>query len=33
MSQKSHMYLPEAEEREEGGTPDIIGGVRIGLVF
>jgi selenocysteine lyase/cysteine desulfurase len=28
-----HRYLERIEEREEGGTPDIIGSVRAGLVF
>ena len=28
-----HDYLPEIELREEGGTPDIIGSIRAGLVF
>jgi len=28
-----HRYLENLEEREEGGTPDIIGAVRAGLVF
>ncbi|MFU8840576.1 MAG: aminotransferase class V-fold PLP-dependent enzyme [Nitriliruptoraceae bacterium] len=28
-----HRYLDELEEREEGGTPDIVGAVRAGLVF
>jgi selenocysteine lyase/cysteine desulfurase len=28
-----HAYLPEAEHREEGGTPAIIESVRAGLVF
>ncbi|MFV2039319.1 MAG: aminotransferase class V-fold PLP-dependent enzyme, partial [Acidimicrobiales bacterium] len=28
-----HDYLPEIEHREEGGTPDIIGSIRAGLVF
>ncbi|MEX2551042.1 MAG: aminotransferase class V-fold PLP-dependent enzyme [Nitriliruptoraceae bacterium] len=28
-----HDYLDELEEREEGGTPDIVGAVRAGLVF
>jgi len=29
----SHRYLQNFEEREEGGTPDIIGAIRAGLVF
>ena len=28
-----HDYLPDIEHREEGGTPDIIGAIRTGLVF
>jgi selenocysteine lyase/cysteine desulfurase len=28
-----HRYLNNREEREEGGTPDIIGAIRAGLVF
>ncbi|KAF6030946.1 hypothetical protein EB796_010738 [Bugula neritina] len=28
-----HTYLKEIEVREEGGTPDIIGSIRAGLVF
>jgi selenocysteine lyase/cysteine desulfurase len=28
-----HRYLDEVEHREEGGTPDIIGAIRAGLVF
>ncbi len=28
-----HRYLPSIEHREEGGTPDIIGSIRAGLVF
>ena len=28
-----HAYLEDVEEREEGGTPDIIGSIRAGLVF
>jgi selenocysteine lyase/cysteine desulfurase len=28
-----HDYLPDIEHREEGGTPDIIGAIRAGLVF
>ncbi|MBX3125674.1 MAG: aminotransferase class V-fold PLP-dependent enzyme [Polyangiaceae bacterium] len=30
---KSHVYLSEPEVREEGGTPDIVGSIRAGLVF
>ena len=28
-----HRYLDDAEQREEGGTPDIVGAIRAGLVF
>jgi len=28
-----HRYLDVIEEREEGGTPDIVGAIRAGLVF
>lgn len=28
-----HDYLDEVEHREEGGTPDIVGSIRAGLVF
>lgn len=28
-----HMYLADPEHREEGGTPDILGSIRAGLVF
>lgn len=28
-----HQYLKDHEQREEGGTPDIIGAIRAGLVF
>ncbi|CAN0428450.1 unnamed protein product, partial [Scytosiphon promiscuus] len=28
-----HEYLSKVEEREEGGTPDILGSIRLGLVF
>ena len=30
---ESHRYLDDPELREEGGTPDIIGSIRAGLVF
>ena len=30
---EEHRYLDEPELREEGGTPDIIGSIRAGLVF
>lgn len=29
----SHEYLEDVEHREEGGTPDIVGSIRAGLVF
>ncbi|CAL8072604.1 unnamed protein product [Orchesella dallaii] len=32
-TRKRHQYLESAHEREEGGTPDIIGSIRLGLVF
>jgi selenocysteine lyase/cysteine desulfurase len=28
-----HRYLDDIEHREEGGTPDIVGAIRAGLVF
>jgi len=28
-----HRYLDDVEQREEGGTPDILGSIRAGLVF
>ncbi len=28
-----HGFLPEIEHREEGGTPDIVGSIRAGLIF
>jgi selenocysteine lyase/cysteine desulfurase len=30
---KEHRYLDDPEHREEGGTPDIVGSIRAGLVF
>ncbi len=30
---KEHRYFADAELREEGGTPDIVGSIRAGLVF
>lgn len=27
-----HMYLPHAEDREEGGTPNIVGDIKMGLI-
>ena len=33
VNHKAHRYLEDPEQREEGGTPDIIGSIRAGLVF
>ena len=33
VSSVEHRYVSDIEEREEGGTPDIIGSIRAGLVF
>uniref|UniRef100_T1JEL5 tRNA(Ile)-lysidine/2-thiocytidine synthase N-terminal domain-containing protein n=1 Tax=Strigamia maritima TaxID=126957 RepID=T1JEL5_STRMM len=33
VSRDRHRYLKEPEMREEGGTPDIVGTIRAGLVF
>ena len=33
VTRNSHRYLKQHEEREEGGTPDIVAAVRTGLVF
>jgi selenocysteine lyase/cysteine desulfurase/tRNA(Ile)-lysidine synthase TilS/MesJ len=33
VTEKDHQYLLNAEEREEGGTPDILGSIRAGIVF
>lgn len=33
VSESKHRYLENAEEREEGGTPDILAGIRAGLTF
>lgn len=33
VSPTSHRFVADVEEREEGGTPDIVGAVRAGLVF
>ena len=33
VSESDHRYLQEPEMREEGGTPDIVGSVRAGLVM
>lgn len=30
---EEHVYLDDAEHREEAGTPDIVGSIRAGLVF
>jgi selenocysteine lyase/cysteine desulfurase len=33
VNQEEHRYLDDIEHREEGGTPDIVGSIRAGLVF
>ncbi|MEN0063407.1 MAG: aminotransferase class V-fold PLP-dependent enzyme [Myxococcota bacterium] len=33
VSSDAHTYITDAEHREEGGTPDIVGAIRAGLVF
>eukprot|EP01095_Lingulamoeba_sp_RSL-Kostka_P017249 TRINITY_DN8856_c2_g1_i1.p1 TRINITY_DN8856_c2_g1~~TRINITY_DN8856_c2_g1_i1.p1 ORF type:complete len:1221 (+),score=453.67 TRINITY_DN8856_c2_g1_i1:204-3866(+) len=33
VSRKDHRYLSQIEEMEEGGTPDIVGSIRAGMVF
>ncbi len=33
VDQQDHRYTDDVETREEGGTPDIIGSIRAGLVF
>jgi len=33
VTQEDHRYLSNREEREEGGTPDILGSIRLGLCF
>lgn len=33
VTEQDHRYLSNYHEREEGGTPDIIGSIRAGLVF
>ncbi|CAH0476124.1 unnamed protein product [Peronospora belbahrii] len=33
VTEKAHSYLANNVEREEGGTPDIIGSIRLGLAF
>jgi len=33
VTEKDHTYMLDPEEKEEGGTPDIVGSIRAGLVF
>ncbi|KAK1947548.1 hypothetical protein P3T76_001558 [Phytophthora citrophthora] len=33
VTEKDHTYLTNKVEREEGGTPDILGSIRLGLAF
>ncbi|RLN65923.1 hypothetical protein BBJ29_009180 [Phytophthora kernoviae] len=33
VTEKVHSYLKDPVEREEGGTPDILGSIRLGLAF
>ncbi|EEY53740.1 aminotransferase, putative [Phytophthora infestans T30-4] len=33
VTEKAHSYLANKVEREEGGTPDIVGSIRLGLAF
>uniref|UniRef100_M4B7B1 Aminotransferase class V domain-containing protein n=1 Tax=Hyaloperonospora arabidopsidis (strain Emoy2) TaxID=559515 RepID=M4B7B1_HYAAE len=33
VTEKAHSYLSNPVEREEGGTPDILGSIRLGLAF
>ncbi|TDH72000.1 hypothetical protein CCR75_003167 [Bremia lactucae] len=33
VTEKAHRYLTDNVEREEGGTPDILGSIRLGLAF
>jgi hypothetical protein len=33
VTDKDHRYLSNLQEREEGGTPNILGSIRAGLVF
>ncbi|KAG6620809.1 cysteine desulfurase [Phytophthora cinnamomi] len=33
VTEKAHSYLENTVEREEGGTPDILGSIRLGLAF
>lgn len=33
VTEQDHRYLSNREEREEGGTPDVIGSIRLGLAF
>ena len=33
VNETEHIYILNHEEREEGGTPEIIGSIRAGLIF
>lgn len=33
VTEESHQYLADKVDREEGGTPDILGSIRLGLAF
>jgi selenocysteine lyase/cysteine desulfurase len=33
VNSREHRYLTDPEQREEGGTPDILGSIRAGMVF
>jgi len=33
VTEKDHIYVSEVEKRKEGGTPQIVGSIRAGLVF
>ncbi|OQS00387.1 hypothetical protein THRCLA_05967 [Thraustotheca clavata] len=33
VSRRTHQYVDDIEEREEGGTPDIVGSIRAAMVF
>ena len=33
VTRDTHLYLKDIEEREEGGTPAIVGSIRAGMVF
>ena len=33
VKEETHRYLSNLVEREEGGTPDILGSIRLGLCF